>query len=371
MEWFYNGAEPIKPETIEQLKIELAKHGMRSTAFYPCYGLAESTLFVTGNTFKSKEILKISHRALLEGEITESTEKEDEYHVVSCGTPQAGSKVIIMPEGTNTIHYENTPLGEILVDSPSNCKGYISENDVLDTSLFHNVLFDGKCTDYLKTGDLGFIKNGLLYIVGRIKDVIILNGKNYHAHDFENILESQIHAIKDGTAMAFQDDKNRLIVAFETVKPLESSVMVGLKEEVHSLIYSNFMSNIHDIYITPRRTTPKTTSGKKQRNKLKNLYLKSKQGVTTMPAVNQVITPVEKDLSSYIQKIIPMIRSSLENDDVNILESSRFSSLHADSVTILEISDLIKQEYNVSVSMDFMSQDPTVQDLAKYVHEHE
>jgi acyl-CoA synthetase (AMP-forming)/AMP-acid ligase II len=170
----FNGAEPVRPETIDRFSQAFAVSGFRRQAFHPCYGLAEATLMVTASR-------------PLAGPVVNET-------VAGCGSAVAATSVRIVDPET---HKEITNgAGEIWVAGPSVAPGYWNLPEET-TKVFHAKL-NGDPQPYLRTGDLGYVLDGELYCTGRLKDLIVLDGVNYHPHEIEASLKGAIpHSAMD------------------------------------------------------------------------------------------------------------------------------------------------------------------------------
>ena len=182
-------AEPVKPDTYTRFLEAFQAYGLKSESFYVAYGLAENTLAVT---LHGRNIVSVNKRALTLGKArmtTEVSEIDGAKQIVSCGVPLDGLDLkIVDPEG----HFELEPgrVGEIWLAGKGKCQGYWN-NPELTLKQFRARLVDDSPYDdgYLRTGDLGFMHEGELYVCGRIKDMIILRGQNYYPHDIESVVE--------------------------------------------------------------------------------------------------------------------------------------------------------------------------------------
>src|SRR5271154_2719123 len=182
-------AEPVKPNTYTRFLEAFQPYGLKSENFYAAFGLAENTLAVS---LGGRNIVSVNKRALALGTArmtTEVSEIDGATQIVSCGTPLPGLDVkIVDPEGHFALKAERT--GEIWVAGSGKCRGYWN-NPELTLKQFRARLVDDTPYDegYLRTGDIGFIHDGELYVCGRIKDMIILRGQNYYPQDIENVVE--------------------------------------------------------------------------------------------------------------------------------------------------------------------------------------
>src|SRR5580658_4469105 len=196
-------AEPVKPDTYTRFLETFQPYGLKSESFYVAYGLAENTLAVS---LGGRTIVSANKRALALGKVrltTEVSEIDGATQIVSCGKPIAGIDVkIVEPE--LHIALPAGQVGEIWVAGEGKCLGYWN-NPELTLKQFRARLVDDTPYDdgYLRTGDIGFIHDGELYVCGRIKDMIILRGQNYYPQDIENVVERSSPLIRHSCVAAF------------------------------------------------------------------------------------------------------------------------------------------------------------------------
>ena len=199
----FNGAEPVRAGTLERFAARFAAHGFQSRAFLPCYGLAEATLLVTGSRAGAAHVQHFETSALGQGvvrpaRVAGSAQAEAVRHLVGCGPVAKGLRVAIVDPETR----ELCPLdrvGEIWLAGPSVCRGYRNRPDetrhtfaarLADAGTGPQPTEAAATGPYLRTGDLGFLCDGELFVAGRAKDLIIVRGHNLHPQDIEWTVES-------------------------------------------------------------------------------------------------------------------------------------------------------------------------------------
>lgn len=244
----FTGAEPIRQETLERFATTFKTYGFRREAFYPCYGLAEATLFVTG---KNKDELVFNHTS---------------QSLVSCGSPSDDQTIIIVnPESRQPCAAGEE--GEIWLKGASVAQGYW-QNPQETKATFQGALASGT-GGFLRTGDLGYVVGGELFVTGRIKDVMIIRGRNYYPHDIEATV-SQCHPALSpfwGAAFTLEvDGEERLVV----VQEVERSSWRRLDEDgiitaIRGAISREFGLQVYGICLLKPGSIPKTSSGKVQR----------------------------------------------------------------------------------------------------------
>lgn len=214
----FNGAEPINPDTLDRFADAFAPCGFRRRAFYPCYGLAEATLLASGGDKRNGPRVAAFYKTGLEqGKVRPAMDGDDAgRRLVGCGgiDAEAGQQIrIVDPETGEPCSADR--IGEIQLSGPSISLGYW--NNPLATELTFIGATDSR-ERWLRTGDLGFIEGGELFVSGRLKDLLIIRGRNYYPHDLECAVEAATDALNPGCAAAFAsggDDGEKLVVLAE------------------------------------------------------------------------------------------------------------------------------------------------------------
>ncbi|MGB3209045.1 MAG: fatty acyl-AMP ligase [Crinalium sp.] len=215
----YNGAEPIQLQSLKQFADTFADCGFRIEAFYPCYGMAESTLFVTGGTKAKPPVVQtVDANALKQNQVIAAIDGQvNARKLVGCGYTWGDQKVIIVDLETQ-LQLADGQVGEIWTSGGSVAQGYWNKPEQTAQS-FQAYLADTGAGPFLRTGDLGFWQDGELFITGRLKDVIIIRGCNHYPQDIEVTVEQSHFAIpQPGRTAAFTveiDDKEQLVVITE------------------------------------------------------------------------------------------------------------------------------------------------------------
>jgi amino acid adenylation domain-containing protein len=197
----FSGSEPVRRDTLDAFVARFASAGFDAAALYPCYGLAEATLFVTGGRRGAGLVsVRFESDALSDARVAVAAETEPGTVLVACGATQPGHAIsIVDPENGQTLI--SGRIGEIHVSGPSVAHGYWQRADA-SASTFRA---DGT-TRWLRTGDLGFVHDGQLYIAGRCKDLIIVRGKNLYPQDIEQAVEARCEFARKGRVIAFAAD---------------------------------------------------------------------------------------------------------------------------------------------------------------------
>jgi acyl-CoA synthetase (AMP-forming)/AMP-acid ligase II len=223
----YNGAEPVRADTLKRFAETFAPSGFRSHFFYPCYGLAEATLIVSGGCVKDEPILRTTLVSALEhnhnGGIVASARRANIRTLVGNGHAVADTRIaIVNPESMATCDADE--VGEIWVASPSVARGYWNRPEETDLTFNARIADTGE-GPFLRTGDLGFLADGELFVTGRLKDLIIIGGRNLYPQEIELTVQQSHPAVRPACCAAFSvevADEERLIVAAE-VEPRYAS----------------------------------------------------------------------------------------------------------------------------------------------------
>lgn len=274
-----NGAEPVRPETIERFAAAFGPCGFRREAVFPGYGLAENTLMVSLSVRLTPPVIKrVSVAALEQNRAVPVTgEATPSKAIVACGPVWGDQKVLI-------VHPEHrTPLaegevGEIWVAGPCVARGYW-QNPVATEYSFRATLVTGE-GPFLRTGDLGCFLEGHLYVTGRLKDMMIIRGRNIYPQDIERTVEGCSRAVMPTCVAAFSvdvDGEEQLVVVAEAheqalgqegLLPMVTAAARRAVSEMHGIA-------LHDFKLIRPQTLPKTHSGKIQHSACRQLYLTS------------------------------------------------------------------------------------------------
>ena len=265
-------AEPVKPDTYTRFLQAFQPHGLKSESFFVAYGLAENTLAVS---LGGRNIVSVNKNAVALGKARMTTEVSEiggATQIVSCGTPLPGLTVKIVDPEKHVV-LEAGRIGEIWIAGGSKCPGFWN-NPELTLKLFHARLVDDSPYDdgYLRTGDMGFVHNGELFVCGRIKDMIILRGQNYYPQDIEAVVEKTSGLIRTNCVAAFQineDSEPALAIVAEVKNPKALPDALKIAAAVRN--YLNVEVALIS-FIAPR-AIPRTSSGKIMRHKTKHMWL--------------------------------------------------------------------------------------------------
>jgi fatty-acyl-CoA synthase len=268
------GAEPIRAENLRAFADKFAPAGFSDKAFVCCYGMAESTLAISFSTFGTGVRTDVvDGEALWSKGRAEPSEPSDRgldtaTSIVQCGAAFDGHDIQVFAPGDETSEHPlgEREVGELRLRGPSLTSGYFNEPELTR---------DAFAGGWLKTGDLGYLAEGKVHICGRSKDVIIVNGRNYYPQDLE-WEASRVEGVRRGNVIAFgtmkpNHDRERVIICFETALSAEPERAV-LKGEVRRVVQQALGLTVDDVLPLAEGALPKTSSGKLQRVKARELY---------------------------------------------------------------------------------------------------
>jgi amino acid adenylation domain-containing protein len=274
----FNGAEKPRMNTMKQFTEAFAKCGFNERTFYPCYGLAEAVLFVTGRN-------KIDCPLVSEGapvadgkgdtDVPENRHEPKIKHV-SSGRAWLEQRIAIAHPEHHT-ECDSGHVGEVWVKGPNIAEGYWNK-PVLSQATFRAFLSGSGEGPFLRTGDLGFVNNDELYVVGRMKDLIILRGQNYYPEDIEAVVEACHGGVEPGQSAAFAiegaNSGELLVVVIEAPKNVaDETALQAICDLAAALVSLKLGIMINRLLVVRRGTIPKTTSGKIQRFRCRELFL--------------------------------------------------------------------------------------------------
>ena len=265
----FNGAEPVRHKTMEQFAEAFGPCGFRKEAFYPCFGLAEATLFASGG---SKDCAP--RVFTIKGEEIELPPAEsDGKLLVGCGHSWGGQRAAIVDPVSCSL-LPDLEVGEIWISGPSVAQGYWNRQEETERT-FHAYLAGSHEGPFLRTGDLGFLSDGELIVTGRLKDLIIIRGRNIYPQDIELTIQTSHPAIRPGGGGAFcveTAEEEQLVVVQEVNVRLRPNLddVVGA---IRRAVVEEHEVPVHDVVLLKLGAFPKTSSGKLQRLACRERFL--------------------------------------------------------------------------------------------------
>jgi acyl-CoA synthetase (AMP-forming)/AMP-acid ligase II len=274
----FNAAEPIRRRTLERFAEVFAPCGFRWEAFYPAYGLAEGTVFVSGGTSTDPPVVLPSRAAELERDrvvAASSTEGKGIRTLVGCGRALADQKIVVVDPDSLT-RCPSDRVGEVWVSGPSVAQGYWGKAEETEVT-FRAYLADTGEGPFLRTGDLGFLRHGELFVTGRLKDLVIVRGRNHYPQDIEQTVEQSHAVLRPGGCAAFSvqtGDGEQLVVVQELERRGVRSVNTDeVAAAVRRAVAEHHELEVHAVVLIRPGSIPKTSSGKVQRRATRAAYL--------------------------------------------------------------------------------------------------
>ncbi len=277
--WYsaYNGSEPIQKQTLDRFAEVFSPSGFQSRFFYPCYGMAESTLMIAGGFVRDEmRCCDIDAEALEKNHVLEaSATTKSVKHLVGCGRPWLDTEIaIVNPETLTRCPCDR--VGEIWVSGSSVAQGYWNKPEASQKT-FAAYLADTREGPFLRTGDLGFLYKGELFVTGRIKDMVIIRGQNYYPQDIEQTVSSSHPAFILGSCAAFAveaDGVERLAVVQDVKRnALRSLDLVAALDAILEAVMQHHGLNIYATLLVKPGNVPKTSSGKVKRQTCRKFFL--------------------------------------------------------------------------------------------------
>lgn len=353
------GAEPIRLKTLHRFFDKFSAVNLKRDVFFPCYGLAESTVMVLGKAYSIEE-----------------KRSEDKNSIPSGQTILNDTHVIIVhPERLEEC--KSGESGEIWISSPSVCKGYWGK-EYLTQEVFQATLKnDSKL--YLRSGDIGFKdENELFTITGRLKDLIIINGKNHYPSDIEDTVSQLSPLIRKGCVVAFsssnsfesgknQGETESLVIVLEIKKNTSISQQNELLKKIQKVIFEFHEIHIKDCVLISAGELSKTTSGKLQRLENKKRYEENQ-----FKRLNKKIDSSKISDTILSEPFLRLIKSELKyGSDPGLLEkmneNSRLGDLGLGSLEAISLSEKISKFYKIKFTPDLFFKYQTLGELDRFL----
>nr|AQX77685.1 NocH [Nodularia sp. HBU26] len=378
-----NGAEPIRKQTLEEFYQAFAPYGFRWSTFYPGYGLAEATLKVS--SAKKDDLptmLTIQADSLAQNLIVEASEDEQFVKtLVGCGSTVLNAKVVIVDTESLT-QSPSGQVGEIWVSGPSIAQGYWGRLEETQRT-FGAYLTDNGEGPFLRTGDLGFVKNGELFITGRIKDLIVIRGSNHYPQDIELTVEESHPSLRSGYSAVFSIDENeqeRLVIACEIkrsyLRHLDADQVI---QAIRKAVSKEHELEVYAVLLLRTGSIPKTSSGKIQRQACRTQFLNNQLNVvqewkdqSNKQIINEGKSPMQNNLSNIIKLGIQdwLISWIAKERNLDIKEIDPNESLTHYGLSSLDSMNLhgdLETWLGYSIVPDWLWDSPSIDALAKQI----
>ncbi|CAG8507758.1 11086_t:CDS:2, partial [Dentiscutata heterogama] len=404
----FNGAEPVRWSTLRSFAKKFGPAGFKLSMFKCLYGLAEHCAYSVGfqNLYDVPTVLDIDPQILRQGHVIVRSKSEHPNNIVSTGVPSP-----IMQVEVRVVDRETRQLcspcivGEVWVSSPSVGKGYYGKEEIsedifrakLNNSDHGNWITDNG--SFLRTGDLGFLYNGELFITGREKDVIIINGKNHYPQDIEVSVQECHDEIRPGCVAALHHsdtetgtDSLIILVEIRNKKDTRSEFLQFIIDEIARTVPGKHGLSPQRIVILKQHSIPKTTSGKLQRSKAKDMLLSGHLDKRILLSAGEIV--VEPDFEGLSSKRSSRVEDPKKVMDVSQIEKKIAVHVHQvsklasklpineidmkanlitvygfDSLGAVQLTACLKDEFGLELAPALIVDHYTISDLAIYIHQ--
>jgi len=359
----FNGSEPVRQTTLEAFSRKFASCGFERSAFLPVYGLAEASLLVTGRRKGSAPSTVTLDRADYEsGQVTvrcAATERPA-VQLVGCGLPAEAVQVAIRGEDGRDLGEGR--IGEILVRSASVARGYWGARS---SDTFEAELSGGTGERYLRTGDLGFLLEGELFVCGRSKETMIIRGRNFHPQDIEATVTGCSDVWTGCRTAAFSMEiagNEEVVVLQEVTAGLAGSDLAGIRAQIARCCWVEHELHLFDIVLVRVGTIPRTTSGKTRRSLAKQLYgsnqlARVEVGETQAPQVCADLQYVRACLIDCLKAYLPGLADRIDGD-------TSLGALGLDSYGVVRISEQVSGLLGVRIPFVEFARRSSLDELA-------
>ncbi|MCG8327586.1 MAG: AMP-binding protein [Chitinophagales bacterium] len=376
-----SGSERVRLDTLINFYERFKDSGFSIPIFTPCYGLAEATLVVsvTGNDGISKYTPKDAPGKVKELCVADlPIEAPEKYHV-SAGRPVRGAEIQIVDPDTKEVQADGNE-GEIWLHFPNSLSTGYWENEEVSQKVFYNYLAEEPGKRYLRTGDLGFMLEGEIYITGRIKDIIIIRGRNYYPNDIEFVV-SQAHPalqVNSGAAFYIEEEGREQLAVVHEVRRAEwrSANPDEVIEKIRAAISEAFELSPARIVLIFPMSLPKTSSGKVQRRQTCQLMLDGKLRVMKewkreVRVATEVIKLEHESLNEaqLLQWLQHKMAAKAKMPVEAITPDSAYNDYPLDSVEAAEMAEELSQQLGFQIEAESFWALPTIRALAEYLYE--
>ncbi|MEM9271693.1 MAG: hybrid fatty acyl-AMP ligase/type I polyketide synthase [Cyanobacteria bacterium P01_F01_bin.143] len=390
----FSGAEPVRAKTIQEFSDYFHPAGFQKRAFYPCYGMAESTLLITGGSKQTEPIVRDFDKKSIEQNRAIShnsavTTKDEQVTLVSSGA-NIPHQSLAIANPDNLEECSEGKIGEIWAASASVGKGYWNRPELTQYA-FGAQLENYPNVTFLRTGDLGFIQDGQLFVTGRLKDLIIIRGRNHYPQDIELTVDNAHEAVRQGNGAAFSveiEGEEKLVVTQEIKRTYLRKLNVEeVTKAIRQAILENHELNPHALVLIKTASIPKTSSGKIQRHACKAGFLdgslkivgksKVKSQKSKVRSPKGYRDPFQKlkatqNKSNHQQETIEAWlvgniaqRLGVNESEIDIEEP--FAGLGLDSVQAVRLSADLEDYLDLKLSPTLVYDYPHISSLASYL----
>lgn len=347
----FNGAEPVRYETLQRFSETFRESGLPQGVLFPGYGMAETTLSIAVSDKGTKRpYLSVDSSQLRENRVVPM---EDQHplavKIVNNGSARGDTEIMIAdPETLRPANHDQ--VGEILVSGLSVAMGYWN-NEALNNEIFRVIIPGREGKTWLRTGDLGFIYEGELYITGRMKDIIIIRGRNYYPQDIEHITEESHHSVRKNYCAAFSVEhkgEERLCIVTELQRTfLRRPDTAAITENIAEAVAGEFEIRPWKVVLIKTGSLEKTSSGKIMRRAAKEALLSGTLEIIAQKQFEQESIPADYPLpeTGSLSEFMINWASGRLNGGMPVDRNKPLVSYGLDSIRAVELSDETSRIY--------------------------
>ncbi|HVJ91439.1 MAG TPA: beta-ketoacyl synthase N-terminal-like domain-containing protein [Labilithrix sp.] len=375
LEFAINGAEPIHPEVLENFSATFAECGLKGDVFALAYGMAENVLL---NSMGARPwvVHELDADVLTEGRAETATPASRAIRrLVSCGRTGDGHRIVVVNPDTHRPCSEGE-VGEVWLSGPSVTLGYWRKPEETEQT-FGGYLADTGEGPFLRSGDLGFLKDGDLCLTGRLKELIIVRGANHYPQDIERTVERAHPAIVVGQGAAFSVDVNgseELVIGYEA--DLSSVEADEVFSAIRRAVTQEHGLRVHAIAILKAGTMPKTAVGKRQRRALRDEFVAQSLDAQVVWMANDAATPVATttrtqswDHASIVEILRRGVADAVGLAAVEIDPQQPFASYGLDSQSAVALSASVGAKFGLKLKATMAYDYPTLEKLGSHIAE--
>ncbi len=370
----FNGAEPIRLETIDRFAEEFAPQGFRRGAFFPAYGLAEATLKVTGGFIDRVGVLSGRDRRSVNASFSNIVHGQP---IVGCGQPTADTRLLIVNPETAT-ELPRGSVGEIWISGPGVANGYWNR-PAETAATFHARTTETNEGPFLRTGDLGVLLDNQLFVTGRLKEVLIVRGQNYYPHDLESVAIGASDALRGHLAAMFAvpdqtaaGRPERVVLAAETDCRIGAE-LESLADAIRARLASECGVALDVVCFVKPGALPRTSSGKLRRLDASALYVARELALTHESVSTDRLEcqeteqppnhRVEGDGSSLVERLRGLVAAVAQRELTRADDRRALAALGLDSVRVMELAARLESEFGLSLPLSRLMANTTLDDV--------
>ncbi len=365
----FNGSETVRVETMRRFADTFAPAGFCASAFRPCYGLAEATLLVSSLDTSIDSVVSLNADALQKGKAQScATEGERAREMVSVGHPAKGHSVLIV-DPTHKKECEAGCIGELWVSGPGVAQGYWNRPAETE-DYFQAKLVTGQSARYLRTGDLGFVQDEMLFITGRRKDLIIIRGRNYYPQDIEATVERRHAVLQRGCCAAFSvevDEKEQLVVVGEVTRHGARADLTKIMLSIRDSVLEEHQTRPYSVVLIRTGTQFKTTSGKIRRSACKDAFLTGKLDVIAASGPNIQEDPSSAGIDSPAEDFEARLTRWLGYHWQDLDPSTKLAEMGLDSLAALELRMCVARATGIEIPVSELLGGATLADVRNWI----